>query len=189
MGFIGIIILVVIGIIVYNIYFNLKYSEGEQIMMRFKKEQKQKQNLTNEYVSRVINDLFTERQKLATIMMLDVISIGFSNNEYKLNLQKDYIDNLTKSFNLADNRIIDYTSLIGANLKIHMNDLKTFEKPQMLYLVTFLTDLMKLGGNPTNKQVEISQDRFVKFSGISHTEFNSLLDEINSIANFSNNKY
>jgi len=199
MGFIGIIVLVVIGIICYNIWFNLKYTEGEQIMMRHKKEKAQrekiskkvKEHLRSEYFPDIenpkkelfiiVNKNLTESQKSIILIMLTIVSIEFDEQQRIKHTQ--YIYGLYNKFNLRDDlkntRVYNNHSLLKERLEL-------FEKNQKLYLIFYLMDMFVSDGGIDDDKIEIVQNKIVDYCSITDDEFNSFIEKVYELRLFYN---
>jgi hypothetical protein len=188
MGLIGIILLLIICLICYNVWFNLKYTEGEQIMMRFKKEKKErekiskkvKEHLRAEYfpenpMLEIVNETLDERQKYALILFLSIINTDYFDKK-KL-LQDEYIDDLIKLLKVTNQGFADYSDLVRVNNKIYKNHLKTFQEEQKIYLMVFMIEMLEQGGKPTDIILEKTQNKVNTFLNITQQEYNVLKEK------------
>jgi hypothetical protein len=189
MGFIGVIVLLIIGIICYNVWFNLKYSEGEQIMMQHKREKKEIKMNQNESMRKLANELFSLNQKLAIIVVLNRI-LCISKKDFHNGgiAQKKYLSNLaTEVFKLNNEQILNYNNTVKNNDQILKNDLKIFDATNNFLLISYASQMLESGGALTNGESNRAREILKKSLNLSDIDFDyaacSLYGQHNFILN------
>lgn len=198
MGIIAVVVILIVGLICYNIWFNLKYSEGEQIMMRHRKEKKREEKIKNEIDKQlrekffpdnpfleILNETLNERQKYALILMMSIINTDYFGK--KQSKHNEYINELHKLLNISNQGFLDYSELIGVNNSIYKNHLKTFHDEQKIYLMVFVVEMLMQGGKPNSKDLEKTKNKIMSFLNITSDEYRSLVNKANQRINNYNN--
>lgn len=198
MGIIAVVVILVVGLICYNIWFNLKYSEGEQIMMRHRKEKKREEKIKNEIDKQlrenffpnnpfleILNESLNEKQKYALIVMMSIVNTDYVGK--KQSEHNEYINELHKLLNISNQGFLDYSELISVNNSIYQNHLKTFHDEQKTYLMVFVVEMLMQGGKPNQTDLEKTKNKIMSFLNITSEDYRSLVDKANQRINNYNN--
>lgn len=198
MGIIAVVVILVVGLICYNIWFNLKYSEGEQIMMRHRKEKKREEKIKNEVDKQlrekffpdnpfleILNETLNERQKYALILMMSIVNTDYFGK--KQSEHNEYINEIHKLLNISNQGFLDYSELISINNSIYKNHLKTFQDEQKIYLMVFVIEMLMQGGKPNDTDLEKTKNKIISFLKITSDEYVGLVEKANQRINNYNN--
>jgi len=145
-----IIVIAVIGLIIYNTNFNLKHSEGDKIMVEFKKEK----NIERKSRMRVSGaeklQKFKMAEKYAVLSSLVLIMKG-SDFESNKESQKQRIEDLRITIDMDENAWKTYESISNrTNLKFHLSTLTKYSKESYL---DFVMGFISLDGLPSDNEI------------------------------------
>ena len=152
---IGIIVLLVIGLIIYNVNFDLKNSEGDKIMKAHRKEMNEERKIRMRLsgVEKLKN--FKTEEKYALLSSLKLISNG-SEYDFKKESQKKRIQDTMHLLDVGQNAWETYDSNINMrNLKFHFSKMSNYSKECYLdYVMGFLS----LEGMPTDNEIATADE-------------------------------
>lgn len=174
MAIIGIIIFVVGGIILYNIHINtkdIKLAPTSYHSLNFISKLEYEFNKKEELFKML--DEFSQSEKKDIVEMLYVITekLNFIDTGKAL----PYINILSSKFRVSfSHRDIFY----GNKQKEIILNFRKYERPQKLYLLFFLSDMIKQFGGLNNDELAIVQDKFVEYCQITHNQFNNMLQSV-----------